>query len=102
MGQEISVPMKYERIPPGELAIRYGTRAEAADGHVGRVDGFLVDPTNGQMTHVILRRGSLWGRSLIRLPASGIARIEKGAIHLSLDKHGIWALAGTWAGEPQA
>ena len=46
------VDKKIRRIPPGELAVRRGTRVRATDGWVGRVDEFIVGPVSGNITHL--------------------------------------------------
>ena len=53
---------KVRRIPPGELAVRRGTRVRATDGRVGRVDEFIVGPVSGNITHLVLREDHLWKR----------------------------------------
>jgi sporulation protein YlmC with PRC-barrel domain len=88
----MSVPIEHEHVPAGELAIRRGARVEAADGHVGRVDEFLVDPANGHITHLVLREGHLWGQKDVTVPVSQIERIEEDTVYLKLDKHSIGAL----------
>jgi sporulation protein YlmC with PRC-barrel domain len=84
-----TLPVEHERIPPGELAIRRGARVEATDGHAGRVDEFLVDPTNGYITHLVLREGHLWGQKDVTIPVSQIDHIEEDSVYLKLDKHSI-------------
>ena len=61
-----SVPLEHEQIPPDELAVRRGTRVEATDGRVGRVDEFLVDPVSDHITHLIMREGHLWVQKTYR------------------------------------
>jgi sporulation protein YlmC with PRC-barrel domain len=90
--EPMAVPIEHEHIPAGELAIRRGARVEAADGHVGRVDEFLVDPANGHITHLVLREGHLWGQKDVTIPVSQIERIEEDAVYLKLDKRSIEAL----------
>ena len=82
----------YEDIPPGEREIHRYARVEARDGRVGRVDAFEVEPAGGQITHLILREGHLWGQKEVTLPISGVERIDDDAIRLSLDKAAIAAL----------
>ncbi len=86
------VPLEHERIPPDELAVRRGAWVEATDGRVGVVDEFLVDPTNGQITHLVLREGHLWGKKDVTIPVSQIDHIEEDAVYLKLDKHSVEAL----------
>ena len=38
------IPKNIQQVPAGELAIRRGTRVEATDGFVGKVDEFVVNP----------------------------------------------------------
>jgi hypothetical protein len=83
------VPVEHERVPPGELAVRRGMRVEAADGAIGRVDEFLVDPANGHITHLVMREGHLWGQRDVTIPVAQIARIDRDAVHLHLDKAAI-------------
>ena len=62
-------PVEYQQIPPGELAVRRGTRVEATDGYVGHVDEFVVNPENGHITHLVMREGHLWGQKDVIIPA---------------------------------
>jgi sporulation protein YlmC with PRC-barrel domain len=86
------ITIDHEHVPPNELAIRRGASVEATDGHVGRVDEFLIDPANGAITHLILREGHLWGQKDISVPLSQIDRIEENTVWLKLDKQSIEAL----------
>jgi sporulation protein YlmC with PRC-barrel domain len=90
--EDMAIPVEYERVPPGELAVRRGTHVHARDGRVGRVDEFLVDPANGHITHLVLREGHLWGQEDVTVPISEIARIEEDTVYLKLDKEQIEAL----------
>ena len=83
------IPVERERIPPGELAVHRGAQVEATDGQVGRVDEFLVDPTSGDITHIVLREGHLWEEKELTIPVSGIEHIEEDTVHLKLDKQSI-------------
>jgi sporulation protein YlmC with PRC-barrel domain len=85
-------PVEHEHLPPGELAVRRGARVEATDGHVGRVDEFLVDPRDEQITHLIMREGHLWGQKDVSIPLSAIDHIEEDTVHLKLSKSEIEAL----------
>ena len=58
--QDLLISTVKEQIPAGELAVRRGAKVEATDGRVGQVDEFLIDPSNGQISHLILREGHLW------------------------------------------
>jgi sporulation protein YlmC with PRC-barrel domain len=83
---------KSKQVPPGELTLRRGARVEAIDGHVGRVDEFVVDAGTGHITHLVLREGHLWGQKDVSIPISEINRIEADVVYLKLDKAGVEAL----------
>ncbi len=86
------IPVPHRRIPTGELAIERGSRVEATDGHVGKVDELLIDPKDEHITHVVLREGHLWGKRDVTIPASEIDRIEDDTVFLKLDKRTIASL----------
>ena len=80
---------KIRRIPPGELAVRRGTRVRATDGWVGKVDEFIVGPVSGNITHLCLRKGHLWKEKDVCIPVSQIDRIEEKVVYLNVDKKAI-------------
>ncbi|MBG7610166.1 MAG: PRC-barrel domain containing protein [Anaerolineae bacterium] len=80
---------KIRRIPPGELAVRRGTRVHAIDGKVGRVDEFVVGPVSGNITHLVLREGHPWKEKEITIPVVHIDRIEQNIVYLNVDKNTI-------------
>jgi hypothetical protein len=86
------VPLKRERIPAGELAVRQGARVKATDGQVGRVDEFLADGASRQITHLVLREGHLWGQKDVLVPISEIDRAGEDTVCLKLDRHAIGSL----------
>jgi sporulation protein YlmC with PRC-barrel domain len=84
--------VEHPRIPRGELAIKRGTHVEASDGRIGQVDEFLVDPSDGQITHLILREGHLWGSRDVCIPVGEIDRIEAEHVYLKLSKREVESL----------
>ena len=86
------VTVKREAIPAGEVAVRQGARVEATDERVGRLDEFLVDPVTEQVTHLIMRKGHLWGQRDVTIPVSEIDHLEENAIYLKLNKGQVEAL----------
>lgn len=87
-----SVPVEEEQIPTGEINIRRGAIVEATDGEVGRVDEFLLEPTTGHITHLVLREKHLWATQEISIPVKAIERISGNIVLLKLDKHAVAAL----------
>jgi sporulation protein YlmC with PRC-barrel domain len=88
----VFVPVDAQQVPPGELAVRRGTRVEATDGYVGHVDEFVVNPENGHITHLVMREGHLWGQKDVIIPLSAMSDARKDTVFLKLDKHQIESL----------
>ncbi len=84
--------LQIEQIPHDELAIHRGAHVEASDGHIGRVDEFIINPENNHITHLVLLEGHLWGKKEVTLPLSQIERIEQDTVYLKLDKETVKAL----------
>jgi hypothetical protein len=88
----VKVSEEHMQIPPGELAVRRGTRVEATDGYVGHVDEFVVNPGNGHITHLVMREGHLWGKKDVIIPLSAMGDTREDTVFLKLDKHQIESL----------
>jgi len=72
-------------VPLGEADVNRGEPVHALDGEIGRVQGFLVDPDDHRVTHVLLEEGHLWGRKKVSIPVSVVTGVEHG-LRLSLTK----------------
>jgi hypothetical protein len=83
------VPVEYERVPSGELAVRRGSHVRATDGDVGRVDEFLVDRESEHITHLVLREGHLWRQKDVLIPVSEIGQIDEDRVYLTLGKEEV-------------
>jgi sporulation protein YlmC with PRC-barrel domain len=59
---------------------------------VGKVDEFLVNPENSHITHLILRRGHLWGKRDVSVPLDQIDSIDDDVVYLKLDKAAVGEL----------
>jgi hypothetical protein len=88
----VLVPTEHQQIPPGELAVHRGTRVEAKDGYVGKVDEFVVNPKNGNITHLVMREGHPWGKKDVIIPLSAMGKTLDGTMFLTLNKHEIESL----------
>jgi hypothetical protein len=75
-------------VPRGEIQLRPGDRVHAVDGEIGRVRGFLADPDNDQVTHVLLQEGHLWGRKEVAIPMSAVTGVDEG-IRLNITKQQV-------------
>jgi sporulation protein YlmC with PRC-barrel domain len=79
------VVVTYDRVPVGEVEVRRGERVHASDGPIGRVRGLVVDPSDHQVTHVLLDEGHLWGKKEVSVPIGSVANVDDG-VRLSLSK----------------
>jgi sporulation protein YlmC with PRC-barrel domain len=73
-------------IPMGENEVRPGDGVHAVDGEIGRVQGFLVNPGDNRVTHVLLQEGHLWGRKEVAIPISAVTGVDYVGIRLNLTK----------------
>jgi hypothetical protein len=64
--------VKWQQIPPGELAVRRGAHIEATDGYVGIIDEFVINRESGHITHLVMREGHLWGKKDVIIPISAM------------------------------
>jgi len=82
-----------KRMPEGELAVRRGAFVQATDGEAGRVDEFLLDAANGQITHLVMRQGQEIGLKEVSIPLDAIDRMDENNVYLSLDTAGLKRLS---------
>ena len=78
-------------IPVGEKEVGPGDPVHAVDGEIGQVQGFVVNPGDGRVTHVLLREGHLWGRKTVAIPISAVTGVDAG-IRLNLTKEQVGEL----------
>ena len=75
-------------VPLGETQVSPGDRVHAVDGEIGRVQGFLANPGDGRVTHVLLQEGHLWGRKEVAIPVSAVTGVDP-EIRLNLTKEQV-------------
>jgi len=75
-------------IPSGEVEEHRGDHVHAADGDIGQLRGFRLDPGSGRVTHVLLGEGHLWGRKEVAIPFDKITGFDHG-ISLSLSRRQV-------------
>jgi hypothetical protein len=86
MGIPGPLPVVFEDVVPvGEVEVGPGDRVHAVDGEIGEVQGFLVNPADNQVTHVLLKEGHFWGRKKVAIPVSAVTGAE-GGIKVNLTK----------------
>jgi len=72
-------------VPLGEAELVPGEHVHAVDGEIGQVLGFIVDPDDQRVTHVLLKEGHLWGRREVAIPISAVTAIDEG-VRLNITK----------------
>ncbi|UCC52262.1 MAG: PRC-barrel domain-containing protein [Anaerolineaceae bacterium] len=80
---------KEEHVPVGELAVHRGMHVDATDGRAGTVDELVVDSEGEVITHMLLRKGHLWGKKDVAVPVTAIEDIYKDTVILNIDKKAI-------------
>lgn len=85
-------PVVYDKVPLGEVEVRRGDPVRASDGDIGSVQGLVVDPADGCVTHVLLQEGHLFGRKQVAIPISSIRPGERGGIEVALRREDVKAL----------
>lgn len=78
-----------EQIPEGELSIHSGMHIHATDGRMGKLDTLMLDPESGEITHLLMREGHLWGKKDIAIPISAVDYTDASEIHVKLDKDAV-------------
>jgi sporulation protein YlmC with PRC-barrel domain len=80
-------PVVNDRVPEGEVEVRPGEHVHATDGEIGRVHGFVIDPDDDRVTHVLLAEGHLWGHKQVAIPISAVVSVEDGvSVNLTKDQ----------------
>ena len=74
-----------DNVPEGEGEVSRHDHVHAADGLIGELNGFVVDPGDHRATHILLREGHLWGRREIAIPVSAVIAADP-VIRLNLTK----------------
>jgi hypothetical protein len=71
-GSPVPREVTYDTVPVGDVSVRRGQPVLATDGAIGHVQGLVVDPGSGHVTHVLLQEGHLWGKKEVAIPISAV------------------------------
>jgi len=86
LGQGPRRPLVVDKaVPLGETEVERHQSVHAADGQIGQVEGFVVNPADDKVTHILLEEGHLWGRRQVAIPVSAVASVDAG-IRLNITK----------------
>lgn len=75
-------------VPEGDAEVARDDHVFAADGEIGKLEGFVVNPDDHRVTHVILQEGHMWGRKEVAIPVSAVTDVDDG-INLNLTKQQV-------------
>ena len=90
-----------DTIPPGEVEVQRGEHVNATDGHIGQVEGLVIDPDSRHVTHVLLQEGHLWGRRPVAIPIGNVTRVAE-RIQVDLTKQQVQDLPPVAIDHPQS
>jgi len=93
-------PITFERVPAGEVEVRRGEHVHATDGPIGKVQGLVIDPSDHQVTHVLLDEGHLWGKKQVAIPIGAVTGVNDG-VQLNLAKDEVRDLPPVDLAEPR-
>jgi sporulation protein YlmC with PRC-barrel domain len=85
-------PVNERHVPLGELAVHGGMEVEASDGKVGKLDELVLDNNSGEITHIQMLEGHLWGKKDVAIPVSAIDFCDAKTVYLKIDKKAVQAL----------
>ena len=77
------------QVPPEDLVVNRGSQVRATDGKIGKVDGFMVNPENSHITHLVLEKGHFWGHHDVAIPIDSIDAYDGQVVTLKLDKKAL-------------
>ena len=100
MGNMAPQTITEDRVPEGDVEVRRGEHVHATDGEIGRIHGFVIDPTDHGLTHVILDEGHLWGQKTVAIPISAVKDLNDG-VRLSITKEEVGKLPPVELHDPQ-
>jgi hypothetical protein len=78
-------------VPETEVEESRGAHVQATDGDVGEFHGLRVNPDDGAVLHVLLKRHP-WGHAELAVPIGKVSGFEAG-VELSITKHEVKDLA---------
>jgi uncharacterized protein YrrD len=75
------------------MNISTGADVMGTDGKLGEVDRLIVDARTDQVTDLVVKHGTLFGKKRL-VPLTHVTRVEDGCVYLDLDEKGLDAMDG--------
>ena len=79
-GNYVPQTVTYDTVPLDKVEVRRGEHVHATDGHIGKVQGLVIDPDSHRVTHVLLQEGHLWGRKEVAIPIGAVTGVDDGIL----------------------
>ena len=79
----------YDAVPLDKVKVRRGDHVQATDGHIGKVQGLVIEPKSHHVTYVLLQEGHLRGRKEVAIPIGAVTGVAADGIRLNLTKHQV-------------
>ncbi len=99
-GAYAPVTVTYDAVPLDEVEVCRGDHVHATDGHIGKVQGLVIDADSHHVTHVLLQEGHVWGRKEVAIPIGAVTGVDDG-IRLNLTKQQVQDLPPVGAQHPE-
>jgi hypothetical protein len=90
-----------DAIPDGEGEVWGGQHVHASDGPIGHVRGLVADPSNHELTYILLDEGHLWGEKEVAIPVSAVRFVVDDGVYLNLTKREVGDLPPVEASHPE-
>ncbi len=87
-GGNFPVPIVNDTLPLGDVAVRRGESVRATDGHIGRVQGLVINPRDHHVTHVLLEEGHPWARKEVAIPIGAVV-VDQDGVSVNLTKQEV-------------
>ncbi len=94
------ITVTYDTVPLDKVEVRRGDHVHATDGHIGRVQGLVIDRDSHHVTHVLLQEGHVWGRKEVAIPIGAVTGVDDG-IRLNITKQQVQDLPPVGAQHPE-
>jgi hypothetical protein len=88
-----SEELRHPNLAKTSCALGASTRVRATDGNAGRLAGLTVEPSNGDITHLLLWKGHTRDMSALALPVAAVAEVGAAAVYVRSTRARIAAMA---------
>jgi len=91
-GSAGEVPVVFDTLPKGEVAVRRGEEVRATDGKIGVVEGLVIDEASRRVSHIVLKEGHLFGHKDVAIPITAVDTVGEDGITLNIGKRDVEGL----------